>query len=45
MHSLLLDVLKTTDKELYHVDSSTHYVGGGSMGARKTMFNSAECRS
>ena len=35
------DVLKTTDKDLYHVDSSTRYVGGGSLGARKTTFNSA----
>ena len=35
------DVLKTTDKDLYHVISSTRYVGGGSLGARKTTFNSA----
>ena len=40
MHSLV-DVLKTTDKDLYHVNSSTRYVGGGSLGARKTTFNSA----
>ena len=29
------------DKDLYHVDSSKNNVGGGSLGARKTTFNSA----
>ena len=30
------------DIGLYHVIASTSYVGGGSLGARKTTFNSAE---
>ena len=29
------------NKDLYHVNSSTRNVGGGSLGARKTTFNSA----
>ena len=32
---------RTMDKELCHVNSSKHNVGGGSFGARKTKFNSA----
>ena len=29
------------DKDLYHVNSSKHNVGGGSLGTCKTTFNSA----
>ena len=29
------------DKDLYHVNSSKNNMGGGSLGARKTTFNSA----
>ena len=29
------------DNDLYHVNSSKHNVEGGSLGARKTTFNSA----
>ena len=33
------------DKDLYHVNSSKHNMGEGSLGTRKTTFNSAyACR-